>query len=108
MADDLSTPTDSAARWRYGLVVVVVGFATILIAFTVAIVKFDNAQDIGATLGIIVSPIAAIIGTYFGVQAGSAGKEQADDNARKNLAIGAGLGTATTNDEVREILRGHY
>ncbi|MEV5000996.1 hypothetical protein [Nocardioides sp. LML1-1-1.1] len=99
------TAPDSADRWKYGITAVIAGVLAIVVVFGIALWKFEKASDIGLVLGAVVSPIATIVAAYFGVQAGSAGKEAAEENARKNVAVGAGLATATTSDEVGAALR---
>ncbi len=80
--DDGDQPPEPAKRWLYGLVAVGLGLGAILIALLIVASQFDTASDVGAVLGVIVAPIATIVAAYFGVQAGSAGKEASDKNAR--------------------------
>ena len=75
--------TKDANRWFYGLVAVGLGLITILIALGIVVKQFKDPADVGAVLGLIVSPVATIVAAYFGVQAGSAGKEAADKNAKE-------------------------
>jgi hypothetical protein len=65
-------------RWRYGLWAVLGGSIVILLVCAVAIIKFDSARDVGTAVGPAIAAIAALTGAYFGVQAGSAGKDAAD------------------------------
>jgi hypothetical protein len=66
-------------RWRYGIVVVALGLGTILVA--VLIVLWLDPSGAGSVLGIVISPIAAIIGAYFGIQVSSSAAKDAQDRA---------------------------
>lgn len=91
MADtQLKAPAkQDTARWAYGLWAVLAGLVGIILAFLIAVRKFETAADMGAVLGVVISPMATIVAAYFGVQAGSAGKAAADENAKRanDLAV---------------------
>ncbi|MDQ3641868.1 MAG: hypothetical protein M3450_10535 [Actinomycetota bacterium] len=72
---------EAADRWKYGLIAVGMGLAVICLCFGVAVWKYEAASDAGAVLAAVTGTVGTIVGAYFGVQAGSAGKEKAEDNA---------------------------
>lgn len=61
-------------RLKYGVLAVALGLGAILAA--VVIVLWRDPTGAASILGIVISPIAAVIGAYFGVQvSGSAAKD---------------------------------
>jgi hypothetical protein len=69
---------DPAPRWKYGLWAVFAGLATICIVTVVGVLRYPAPSDAAAAIAPVVAAISALTGAYFGVQVGSAGKEQAD------------------------------
>ena len=76
-------------RWRYGLWAVLGGFAAILIAFGIAVFRFGTAADAVAVSAPVIGAIGTLAAAYFGVQAGSAARE--DESRRRRR-------TANQND----------
>lgn len=106
MADDPNKPAAAdGGRYTLGLVAVGIGVLAILVALLIVITQFETAADVAAVLGAVVSPIAAIVAAYFGVQAGSAGKAAADQNAKdandKAIALAANTDPATAAEVLR-------
>lgn len=97
--------TDRKERWTYGLYALLAGVAAILLALVVILTQFDSAADVGSVLGLVVSPIATMVAAYFGVQAGSAGKAAADENAKKANEIAVNLAAAANKEDAQEVLR---
>ncbi|HVL06869.1 MAG TPA: hypothetical protein VM388_12850 [Acidimicrobiales bacterium] len=96
---------ESPKRWLYGLVAIGLGLAAILIALLIVTREFDTASDVGAILGVVVAPVATIVAAYFGVQAGSAGKEAADKNANAANEKAIALASAAEPAAAQEALR---
>ncbi len=74
----------------YGLIVVVAGFATILIALWLILINIKSLADPTAFLGMIVIAIAGLGGAFFGVALGlqgvvNANKERAAAEAAKDV-----------------------
>ena len=65
--------------WRYGVIVVALGMGAILAA--VLIVLWRDPAGAGSVLGVVISPIAAIIGAYFGIQASHSAAKDAQNRA---------------------------
>ncbi|HTW14380.1 MAG TPA: hypothetical protein VMF51_04565 [Nocardioides sp.] len=70
-------------RWLYGLIAVGLGLAVLLIALVIIVREFSDAADVGAIMGVISAPIGTMVAAYFGVAAGSSGKAQAEESAKK-------------------------
>jgi F420-0:gamma-glutamyl ligase-like protein len=84
----------SALRARYGVDVVYAGLATLLVAFIVSVSVFDTAADAVAAMASITGVIGTIVGAYFGLSSGAAGKEEAEvartkaeDEAKRLAAV---------------------
>ena len=77
----ISGPGARTLDWitpRSALVVVLSGFAVVLISYGFTLVAFDTGDDVGAALAPITGVIGTIVGAFFGVQAGSEGKAEAE------------------------------
>jgi hypothetical protein len=97
--------TDDSAKWRYGVVVVLAGLFVILVAFVVAVGQYDKASDVSTALAPITGVVGTIVGAYFGVQVGAAGKDKADAARDKSEAHTrkALLALAPDSPEAREL-----
>jgi hypothetical protein len=73
-----TTSEDATARWRYGLWAVLGGFVAVAFCVTVALIRYDSAESGAAAVAPAIAAISALAGAYFGVQAGSSGKAEAD------------------------------
>ena len=89
-----TNPADSQAKVILGFWLVVIGFAVILTAFLVAVIVFSSATDVGTSMAAITGTVGSLVGAFFGVQLGGAGKEKADakkdeeaDKAQKLAAV---------------------
>jgi hypothetical protein len=69
------------ARWQYGLIAVLGGFFVLLVAYALAVSKYEKAGDVSTAMAAITGAIGSLAGAYFGVQVGSEGKAQADHRA---------------------------
>lgn len=86
---------NSQSKTLLGFVLVLIGIAVLLVAFLVAVIVFDNAADVGTALAAISGTIGSLVGAFFGIQLGGAGKERAEDRkdaeadkAQKLAAVG--------------------
>jgi cytochrome bd-type quinol oxidase subunit 2 len=70
---------DSAetTRLKWGAAITAVAFVAIVAVFCMAVWMFDSANDVVATVGVITGLMGTVIGTFFGVQVGSAGTQTA-------------------------------
>jgi uncharacterized protein YacL len=65
-------------RLEYGFWIVIAGFTVVLGIFITAIFKWNTASDIAAVVSSSTGVIGTIVGAYFGVQVGSAGRDKAE------------------------------
>ncbi|TEU00532.1 MAG: hypothetical protein E3J23_02360 [Candidatus Stahlbacteria bacterium] len=65
-------------RIKYGFWVIIIGFILVTIVFIAAIVKWSEASDVTAVVGAFTGLVGTVVGAFFGVQIGSAGKEKAE------------------------------
>jgi hypothetical protein len=77
------TSNTGAARWIHGLIAVGMGLGVIVVCFVFAVLRWQTANDVAVVLAAVTGTVGAIVGAYFGVQVGSAGKEQSDAQAIK-------------------------
>ena len=97
---------DNAAevRAKYGVTVVLSGFAVVLAAFGIAVLAFDVANDVSTALAPITGVIGTIVGAYFGVQVGASGKEESDAARTKAEDEAKKLATVAPPKAAAEIL----
>lgn len=80
---------DQAARdkVRFGFYAVLAGLATLTAMFIAVVVMFETATDVSTALGAVAGTVGTLVGAFFGIQVGTAGKEKAEDDAKKLAAI---------------------
>jgi len=66
------------SRWIYGAGVVLLGLVVVALVFVVAALRFDKAADVSTAVGSVTGVVGTLVGAYFGVQAGSAGKDKSE------------------------------
>ena len=64
-------------RVKYGALLIVAAFLFLGGVFGVAVSRFTAASDVTAVVGSVTTVVGTIVGAFFGVQAGSSGKEAA-------------------------------
>jgi hypothetical protein len=65
-------------RVKYGAWLVGASFALLGIVFGIAVSHFSAAADVTAAVGSVATVVGTIVGAFFGVHIGSAGKESAE------------------------------
>lgn len=71
---------NNCRRWQFGLIAVALGVLAILAAFRLVMWNWRDGRGLVA-LGVIASPIAAMVGAYFGVQVTVAAAQDAQKRA---------------------------
>lgn len=74
--------TTDRIRWRYGLIAVVIAVIAVVGAFLWASYRYDTASDVSTALAAITGTVGTILGAYLGFQAGSAGRDDAEQARR--------------------------
>jgi len=107
------TPAQKAApnvdllRIKYGAWLVGAAFLLLAIVFGVAVSQFKAATDVAAVVASVATVVGTIIGAFFGVQAGSAGREAAENQrnqAEKVTRVAlAKLSPADASDVLKNI-----
>lgn len=93
---------------KYGIVVVLAGLAVILVAFIVALARYDKAADVSTALAPVTGIVGTLVGAYFGVQVGSEGKARAEEaRSRSEEQAKAALGALPpeTAESIRQTFR---
>jgi threonine/homoserine/homoserine lactone efflux protein len=99
------TSTDEAGRWKYGLWVVFAGLAVILVAFGAALLAFSEAADVSTALAPVTGVVGTIVGAYFGVQAGAAGKEKAEQQRAQATELAHHALGALPEDKAEKVMQ---
>ena len=71
-----------AMRVRYGFWVVIAGFGLVAVVALLAIYRWTTASDVATIISSITGVVGTVVGAFFGVQVGSAGKERAEKERR--------------------------
>jgi hypothetical protein len=74
--------TADELRIKYGARLILAGFILLAIVVVGGLVKFDSGEDVSKIVLAVAGVVGTIIGTFFGVQAGSFGKERAEQHAK--------------------------
>jgi hypothetical protein len=73
-------PPADQPRWKYGLYAVYAGLGALALCYIVATIRYKVAADAAGALAPVATAIGTLVGAYFGVQVGSAGKQQSDNS----------------------------
>jgi hypothetical protein len=66
-----------------GFVIVILGLVCLLTVFLVANFKFTSASDVTTTVTSVGGVIGTIVGAFFGLQLGAAGKDKVEQQRNK-------------------------
>jgi hypothetical protein len=104
-----ATEPDADARWRYGLIVVVVAIVAIVLVFLVAALRYPTAADGVTLVSSVATAISTLAAAYFGIQVGSAGKEAAEKkkDEAKDVAIALAADAPPTSEVAKTLVRRH-
>ncbi len=70
-------------RVKYGAGLILAAFVFLIIVLIVALAKFDTVTDVTALVGAFTGVVGTLVGAFFGVQAGAAGKDKAEADRDK-------------------------
>src|ERR687884_867294 len=91
-------------RIRYGLWIILTGFALVALITVVSIFKWNDVTSVATAIGATTSLVGTVVGSFLGVQVGSAGKERAEAD-RRRLEQFARLALAMLPPEVASQVR---
>ena len=81
-------------RIRYGLLIILTGFALVALVSLVSIWRWEDVTSVATAIGATTSLVGTVVGSFLGVQVGSAGKErvkadrqQVEEMARAALSM---------------------
>jgi hypothetical protein len=99
-----NSPSMDELRMRYGFWIVIAGLVVVGAVFVAAVLKWTTAADVSTAVGSLTGVVGTIIGAFFGVQVGSAGKEKAEAErvAMENKALS--LAAELPPDRAKKIL----
>jgi len=63
-------------RYAFWLAVVGLGLSAVLVVFLVVVAQMRTSADIVAIVGVFTSVTGTLVGAFFGLQIGSAGRDQ--------------------------------
>jgi hypothetical protein len=70
-------------RIRYGLWIILTGFALVALITVVSIFKWDDVTSVATAIGATTSLVGTVVGSFLGVQVGSAGKERVETDRQR-------------------------
>jgi len=82
----MGTQKDDSEKYHYGFWIVISGLIVMTFAFSVSVLKWSAASDAASVLTAFGGVVGTLVGAFFGVAVGSAGKREADkrtDEAHK-------------------------
>jgi hypothetical protein len=65
-------------RLRYGFWIIIFGFSLVAFITLVAIFRWNEVANVATVVGAVSSLVGTVVGAFFGVQFGSAGKEKVE------------------------------
>ena len=65
-------------RIRYGLLIILTGFALVALVSLVWIWRWEDVTSVATAIGATTSLVGTVVGSFLGVQVGSAGKERVE------------------------------
>ena len=86
-------------RIRYGLLIILAGFVLVALISIVSIFRWADVTSVATAIGATTSLVGTVVGSFLGVQVGSAGKERAEAD-RQRLEQLARLALAMLPPEV--------
>jgi phage tail tape-measure protein len=86
-----------------GVLVVIAGLVVIFSSFAVALVEYSQAADVSTAMAPITGVVGAIVGAYFGVNVGAAGKDKADQHRKEADDDAKKLAAAIPHDQLKDL-----
>ena len=97
---------------RYGFWIVIAGLGSVIVLYIGTIITFailttsdTLANNVVAAMGAITGVIGSLVGAYFGVQVGAAGKEASDAAAAQSSALAQGAMSQLDSGQTQEAIQ---
>ena len=71
-------------RIKYGFWIILMGFILVALITAASILKWNDVTSVATAIGATTSLVGTVVGSFLGVQVGSAGKERVEAD-RNNL-----------------------
>jgi hypothetical protein len=94
----------SEMRLKYGFWVVLVGLVVSLAAVLVAIWRLTDPTTIAGVVASLTGMVGTVVGAFFGVQVGAAGKEKAEAERSEAPKMATQMAAALHPDDAKRIL----
>jgi hypothetical protein len=94
---------DDSGKWKYGVTVVLAGLVVILLAFVLSLSEYEKAADVSTALAPVTGVVGTLVGAYFGVQVGAAGKEKAEEKRERSEAEAKAALAALPPEEAKAV-----
>ncbi len=65
-------------RMKYGLWIILTGFLLVALITAASIYKWNDVTSVATAIGATTSLVGTVVGSFLGVQVGSAGKERVE------------------------------
>src|SRR5919202_1547915 len=65
-------------RIKYGLLIILAGFVLVALISVVSIFRWQDVTSVATAIGATTSLVGTVVGSFLGVQVGSAGKERVE------------------------------
>ncbi len=76
MSENANGSKNDPLRTKYGFWIVFTGIVVVLVVFLASLLKWSSSNDVATSVGSVTSVLGTLIGAFFGIQVGSAGKEK--------------------------------
>ena len=86
-------------RIKYGFWIILMGFLLIALITAASILKWNDVTSVATAIGATTSLVGTVVGSFLGVQVGSAGKERVEAD-RKQLEETARIALSMLPPEV--------
>jgi hypothetical protein len=86
-----------------GFIVVILGLVCLLAVFLFSMFKFSSASDVTTTVASVGGVIGTIVGAFFGLQLGAAGKDKVEQQRNKAQERALELAGITPKNEFESL-----
>jgi hypothetical protein len=92
------------ARYLWGFLVVAVGLLTLVGIFVAALLEWEKPDDVVTGISPITGVVGSLVGAFFGIQAGAAGRERAEAARQEEATKVQQLAAVAPTEQAARIL----